>query len=221
MQKSVIIILGLIVFVGIGVFGWMYYNASSSLQEAEQQQNMVDQQQEVTIGSDQEQKQKNGVDSSMMESEEANMIQEQSEQAGSDGASMEQYQDLGEAVTMSPRLIEPGSSNVTITLSGVEGIVGFNIIMNAPADVTIDAYNDDLAPSQGNPEVYSQILNYISDDKDQAKISYVSTVLDNTELSERITFSLAVTNTGEEQAEISIDPESQMIGPGKKAYEVK
>lgn len=224
MQKNVIIILSIIIFGGIGVFGLMYYTASSTLQEAEKQQQVANQQQEVNPGTGQEEQLENEFDSSTMESEKAEPLSNDEESSADENAQKEQSETTnqsGTGVSIIPETVTSETSEITVTLQGAEGISGFNTVLEASEGITINSYGNDFNPNGASADDFSEVLTFISDDGTTAKISFVTLSLGDEQLPSEITFSLNVTSSTEDGT-ISLNTnDSEMVGPESVQYSIE
>jgi uncharacterized protein YxeA len=216
MSKTLIIIVSVIVIGGIAVFGWLYMQANAQLQRAEQQQQQEQQAQSMGETEEQEAMSENETDRT---NQEAGRVQEEKEQSGMDERRMAENV-TESSVIISPETLPTGSSEVTVTLEGADGISGFNIAVEAGDGVSIDSYADDFTAA-GTEEEFEEVLTFISDDNTTAKLSYITLGLEDRELPSTIAFSFNVTSEGE-GGEIRIEPtESEMVGPEGVQYVIE
>lgn len=130
------------------------------------------------------------------------------------------------ALTFNPAQIsaEAGETkDVTFDLSGEEGISGFNIMLQAE-NATIESIHDQVQVSGGNAQSsdFQKVLDYISDDKTQAKISFVTISLNDEDLPTKISVSITAKKSGTEDGVISFKNDStvEVIGKNGITYSV-
>jgi hypothetical protein len=216
MNKVFIILITSIVVGGVGLFGWMYMQASSELQKAEQQQQVVQEKsQEAGEGEEEKPMSDNG---RMQQDKQAETLPDDSDRGTADEPRTDTLTES--TVIISPETLPVGPSQVVITLEGMDGISGFNLALEAGDGVIIENYADDLR-ADGKEDSFEQVLAFVSDDNATAKVSYITLELEDAELPKTATFSFNVTSEGA-GGTINVSPEgSEMVGPQGIEYAVE
>lgn len=160
MQKSTLILIGGLILISVSVFGYIYLNASRNLQKAEQKQKIEEINNKVQLDN-QEAEIKNNTNTINSQKNDEKEAKELNSQTKEDEGK--------KAVSLSSETIEKGTTDIMVTLSGEKKITGFNIVFNVSENATIDAIDPKLIVSNGDSSVYSQILNFISDNKKKCK----------------------------------------------------
>lgn len=109
------------------------------------------------------------------------------------------------------------TKDVVLELTGTEGISGFNIILEAE-NATFESVNDSVQVSGGSaqPSDFSNVLDFVDDSKTQAKVSFVTTSLNDDELPTKVALSVKAKRSGSAEGVIRVVNDSNAEITGKE-----